>query len=155
MGAGAFVMSQWTGIPYVKIALLSFIPAIMYFLTIAFYIDLRARKRKLSVLSDEEIPNLKETLRDGWHYIIPIVILIILLIYGFTPTYAAALGIISVVVVSFLNRSKRMTINTIFDALALGSLNMITTGVILLCAGVIVEVIILSGLGLKFSIIYK
>jgi TRAP transporter 4TM/12TM fusion protein len=152
MGAGAFVMSQWTGISYVKIALISLIPAIMYFLSIAFYIDLRARKRKLAVLSEEEIPNLKETFYDGWHYIIPILILIILLIYGFTPTYAAAIGIVSVVAVSFLRKSKRMTISTIFDALALGSLNMRTTGVILLCAGVIVEVIILSGLGLKFSI---
>ena len=151
MGAGAFIMSQWTGISYVNIALISFIPALLYFITIAMYIHFRAKKRNLGVLNDDQIPSLRQTLKDGWIFIIPFITLIILLIYGFTPTYAAAVGILSIIIVGFFNKKNPMKINILLDALALGSINMVTTGIILLCAGIIVEVIILTGLGLKLS----
>lgn len=151
MGAGAFIMSQWTGISYVKIAIIAFIPALLYYLTIAFYIHLRAKKRNLGVLKESELPSIGATLKEGWHFNLPVVILIVLLIYGFTPTFAAAIGIVCVIVASFVNKNTRMSFNSILDALALGSINMVTTGIILLCAGIIVEVIILTGLGLKLS----
>ncbi|MDY6821189.1 MAG: TRAP transporter fused permease subunit [Deferribacterota bacterium] len=153
MGAGAFIMSQWTGISYVNIILVAFMPAILYYITIIFYVHLRAKKKSFAVLKDEEIPNIKDVLKDGWSFIIPIIILIGLLIYGYTPTFSAAVGIIAVVVCSYFNKNSRMGLHSILDALALGSLNMVTTGTILLCAGIVVEVIILTGLGLKFSML--
>jgi TRAP transporter 4TM/12TM fusion protein len=153
MGAGAFIMSQWTQIPYLTIVAVSFIPAIMYFLSVAFFIHFRARKRGLKPLRKEEIPQVGRVLREGWNFFIPIGVLMGFLIYGYTPTFAACVGIASIVVSSWFNRKTRMGFRDILDALASGAQNMVSTGVILLCSGIIVGVVILVGMGIKFSIL--
>lgn len=153
MGAGAFIMSQWTQIPYLTIVAVSFIPALIYFLSVTFFIHFRARKRGIAPLSASELPNIRDTVREGWHFAIPIVVLVGTLIYGFTPTFAAAIGTASIVVASWLNKNTRMHIGDIVDALALGAKNMITTGIILLCAGIIVGVVLMVGVGIKFSLL--
>ena len=153
MGAGAFIMSQWTQIPYLTIVAVSFLPALIYFLSVVFFIHFRARKQGIAPLSDAEIPNIRETLREGWHFAIPIAVLVGMLIYGFTPTYAAAVGTASIVVASWLNENTRMTFRAVVDALALGAQNMVATGIILLCAGIIVGVVLMVGIGIKFSLL--
>ena len=153
MGAGAFIMSQWTQIPYLTIVAVSFIPALIYFLSVTFFIHFRARKRGIVPLSASEVPDIRDTIREGWHFAIPIVVLVGTLIYGFTPTFAAATGTASIVVASWLNKNTRMHIRDVVDALALGAHNMITTGIILLCAGIIVGVVLMVGVGIKFSLL--
>jgi TRAP transporter 4TM/12TM fusion protein len=153
MGAGAFIMSQWTQIPYLTIVGVAFIPAIMYFLSVAFFIHFRARKRGLQPLREEEIPKVAQVLREGWNFFIPIAVLMGFLIYGFTPTFAACAGIASIVVSSWLNPKTRMGLRDILDALAAGAHNMVSTGIILLCSGIIIGVVLLVGMGIKFSIL--
>ncbi|UCD57263.1 MAG: TRAP transporter fused permease subunit, partial [Candidatus Hydrogenedentota bacterium] len=153
MGAGAFIMSQWTQIPYLTIVAVAFIPAIMYFLTVAFFIHLRARKIGLQPMEKEEIPGLTAVLKEGWNFFIPIIVLMGFLMYGFTPTFAACAGIGAIVVSSWMNRRTRMGLKDITDALALGAQNMVTTGVILLCSGIVVGVVLLVGMGIKFSML--
>jgi len=153
MGAGAFIMSQWTQISYLKIVSVAFIPAIMYFLTIAFFIHLRAKKIGLKPLTKEEIPKVTEVLRQGWNFFIPILVLMGFLMYGFTPTFAACAGIAAIVVSSWLNKHTRMSFKDIVDALALGAQNMVTTGVILLCSGIVIGIVLLVGMGIKFSML--
>ncbi|MBT8762748.1 TRAP transporter permease [Desulfohalobiaceae bacterium Ax17] len=153
MGAGAFIMSQWTQISYLKIVSVAFIPAIMYFLTIAFFIHLRAKKIGLKPLTKEEIPKVTEVLRQGWNFFIPILVLMGFLMYGFTPTFAACAGIAAIVVSSWLNKYTRMGLKDIVDALALGAQNMVTTGVILLCSGIVIGIVLLVGMGIKFSML--
>ncbi len=153
MGAGAFIMSEWTQIPYLTIVGVAFIPAIMYFLTVAFFIHFRAKKRGLQPLPEEEIPKVGQVLREGWNFFLPIGVLMGFLIYGFTPTYAASVGIASIVVSSWLNRKTRMGLRDILDALASGAHNMVSTGVILLCSGIVIGVVLLVGMGIKFSIL--
>jgi TRAP-type uncharacterized transport system fused permease subunit len=70
---------------------------------------------------------------------------------GFTPTFSASLGILSIIVASWLNKNTRMGFKDILDALALGGRNMVTTGVILLCSGIVVGVVLMVGMGIKFS----
>ena len=118
-----------------------------------FFIHFRARKRGIAPLSASELPNIRDTIREGWHFAIPIVVLVGTLIYGFTPTFAAATGTASIVVTSWLNKNTRMNIRDIVDALALGAHNMIITGIILLCAGIIVGVVLMVGVGIKFSLL--
>jgi TRAP transporter 4TM/12TM fusion protein len=153
MGAGAFIMSQWTQIPYLTIVAVSFLPAAMYFLSVIFFIHLRARKMGIRPLNREEIPSTAAVLKEGWHFFIPLAVLVGLLMYGFTPTYAAAYGILGIVLASWWRRSTRMGITDILDALALGASNMVTTGVILLCSGIVVGVVLLVGIGIKFSLL--
>jgi TRAP transporter 4TM/12TM fusion protein len=153
MGAGAFIMSQWTQIPYLTIVAVSFIPALMYFLSVVFFIHFRARKTGITPLPASEIPSVQQVLREGWHFTIPLITLIGLLIYGFTPTFAAAAGTACIVVASWLNKNTRMNIRDIVDALALGAQNMITTGIILLCSGIVVGIVLMVGIGIKFSLL--
>jgi TRAP transporter 4TM/12TM fusion protein len=153
MGAGAFIMSQWTQIPYLTIVGVAFIPALMYFFSVAFFIHLRAKKQGLQPMREEEIPKVGQVLMEGWNFFLPIGVLMGFLIYGFTPTYAASVGIASIVVFSWLNRKTRMGFRDILDALAAGAQNMVSTGVILLCSGIIIGVVLLVGMGIKFSIL--
>ncbi|MDX1267007.1 MAG: TRAP transporter permease [Oceanisphaera sp.] len=152
MGAGAFIMSQWTQIPYLTIVGVAIIPAILYFISVAFFVHLRAKKEGLRTLSKEEIPPIGEVLKEGWHFFIPIGVLMGLLIYGFTPTFAACVGIGAIVVCSWLNKNTRMGFKDVLDAFAQGSQNMVSTGVILLCSGIVVGVVLMVGAGIKFSI---
>ena len=153
MGAGAFIMSQWTQIPYLTIVAVSFIPAIMYFLSVAFFVHLRAKKRGLRAMDKSEIPKVGQVLKEGWNFFIPIAILMGFLIKGYTPTFAACAGIGGIVVSSWLNPKTRMGFKAIVDALAQGGQNMISTGVILLCSGIVIGVVLLVGMGIKFSML--
>ena len=153
MGAGAFIMSQWTQISYLKIVGVAFIPAIMYFLSVAFFIHFRARRRGLKPMKSEDIPRFREVLKEGWNFFLPVAVLIGLLMYGYTPTFAACGGILSIVLASWLNPKTRMGGKDIVDALSLGGRNMITTGVILLCSGIVVGVVLMVGMGIKFSML--
>lgn len=153
MGAGAFIMSQWTQIPYLNIVAVSFIPAAIYFLSVAFFIHLRAKKQGIRPLKKSEIPKITDVLKEGWNFFIPVGTLVGLLIYGFTPTFAASASIVGIVLSSWLNPHTRMGLKDILDALALGAKNMVTTGVILLCAGIVVGVVLLVGVGVTFSLL--
>lgn len=153
MGAGAFILSQWTQIPYLTIAAVSFLPSVIYFLSVAFFVHLRARKMGIRPLPKEDLPTLSQVMKEGWNFFIPIGLLIGILIYGFTPTFAASASILGIIGSSWLNRRTRMNLRDILEALSLGARNMVSTGVILLCSGIVVGIVLLVGVGVKFSIL--
>lgn len=149
MGAGAFIMAQMTHIPFVTIVTVSILPAILYFASIAFYINIHAKE--YNIKGENSDVKIMPILREGFHFIIPLTTLVGLLIYGFTPTYAAGIAIITIILASYLTKNKRMGIKEILGALALGSQNMVVTGVLLIAVGVIVGIINISGIGITFS----
>lgn len=152
MGAGAFVMASTTQIPYGTIALMAILPASLYFASVAFFVRIEARKSHAE-LNEEGTETFKEVLaRGGLVFFIPISVLIGLLIAGFTPTYAAGAGIIATVVSSWFGKDGAMKIPDILDALELGSKNMVMTAVLLCAVGLIVNVIVTTGLGPTFSL---
>ncbi|WP_432737982.1 TRAP transporter permease [Maridesulfovibrio sp. FT414] len=153
MGAGAFIMSQWTQIPYLTIVAVAFIPAIMYFISVAFFVHLRAKKLGIKPIPEEDIPRIGEVIKEGWNFFLPIGVLMGLLMAGFTPTFSACGGIVGIVVASWINPKTRMSGRDILDALAAGGQNMVTTGVILLCSGIVVGVVLMVGMGIKFSML--
>ncbi len=153
MGAGAFVMSQWTQIPYTTIIGVAFIPALIYYLGVLLNVHIRAKRIDIQPLEDKDIPDLKTVLKNGWHFLIPLVVLIALLADGFTPTYSAIISIISVVVSSWIKKESRMGPKEIYEACIFGVRNMVATGVLLIAAGIIVGIITLTGLGIAFSVI--
>jgi TRAP transporter 4TM/12TM fusion protein len=151
MGAGAFIMAQWTGISYLHIIAVAAIPAIMYFLTVGFFVHIEALKMGIKPAESEEIPNLTEVLKGGFVFLIPIALLIGLLVRGFTPTYAACLGMLSIVIVSWFRKETRMGVKDILDTLYIGARNAVSTSAILICSGIVIAVTGITGLGVTFS----
>ena len=151
MGAGAFVMANYTQIPYLQIVAVSFLPALLYFLGIAFYVRIEAKKQGL-VPPGGEAPKVLPVLKEGGiAFLLPLAVLVGLLVYGFTPTYAAGFAIVSVVVASWLT-PNRMGVRKVLDALALGARTMVLTAMLLVTVGLIVSVIATTGLGNTFSL---
>lgn len=151
MGAGAFLMAQFTGLPYAKIVAVSVLPALMYFLSLAFFIFLEVNKQGIGTTNTEPPEKLSTVLRDGLHFPIPIIVLIALLIAGFSPTYAAGAGIVSVVLASWLTRRYRMGLGAIFESLVLGSRNAAPIALLLLCTGLIIGSLNMTGTGVAIS----
>lgn len=151
MGAGAFVMASYTQIPYTTIVTVSILPAILYFASVAFYVRIEAKRSNLELVDDEQVKAMDVLKEGGLPFLLPIAALIGLLIYGFTPTYAAGISILAVIAASWLTPNK-MGITAILEALALGAKNMVMTGVLLCAVGLIVNVIATTGIGNTFSL---
>ena len=151
MGAGAFVMASYTQIPYTTIVTVSILPAILYFASVAFYVRIEAKRCGIEVVEDEEVKVFDVLKEGGLPFLLPIGALIGMLIYGFTPTYAAGISILAVIVASWLTPNK-MGPMAILEALALGAKNMIMTGILLCSVGLIVNVIATTGIGNTFSL---
>ena len=151
MGAGAFVMATFTQISYLTIVAVSFLPAIVYFLSVAFFVRINAKKYNLQAM-DDDAPTAWEVLKKGGpSFLIPIFTLIGLLVAGYTPTYAAGFAIAACVVASWFTPNK-MGPKAILDALALGSTNMIMTAVLLVAVGLIINVVAMTGIGNTISL---
>ncbi|HEY5717340.1 MAG TPA: TRAP transporter permease [Motiliproteus sp.] len=150
MGAGAFIMASYTQIPYVEIIAWAALPALLYFLSVGFFVRIEAQRSHAQAITLNSRP-VGEVLKGGWHYLLPLAVLVGLLIYGFTPTYAAGISILAVVAASWLS-AKPMGIGDVLDSLAQGSKNMATTAVLLVAIGLIVNVISTTGVGNTFSL---
>ena len=151
MGAGAFVMANYTQIPYENIVAVAALPALLYFLSVAFFVRIEAKRQGLKAMESGG-PSLGTALKNGGaSFIIPIGVLIALLVSGFTPTYAAVIGILTVIASSWLTANP-MGPRAVLEALALGARNMIMTAVLLCAVGLIVNVIATAGIGNTFSL---
>lgn len=151
MGAGAFVMASYTQIAYEKIIAVSAIPALLYFLSVAIFVRIEAKKQNLQASTENNQPVWQSIKNHGASFILPIGLLIILLVQGFTPTYAAVFGIIAVIISSWLTKTP-MGPKAVFEALILGTKNMIMTAVLLCAVGIIINVISTAGIGNTFSL---
>ena len=151
MGAGAFIMASYTQVSYLTIIGVAALPALLYFLSVAMFVRIEAKRSGTHQVEMEQAPKLIDVLKGGWHYLLPLVVLVVALINGFTPTYAAGIAIVSVVVASWLSRSP-MKLQAIIDALVLGTRNMVSTAILLLTVGLIVNVVSTTGIGNIFSL---
>ncbi len=151
MGAGAFVMATYTQISYNTIVLVSILPAILYFATVGFFVRIEAKRSHVDALDNEQVSALEVFKKGGIVFLLPIGVLIGLLIYGFTPTYAAGISIIAVVVASWFS-PNRMGPKAVIEAMALGAQNMVMTAILLCSVGLIVNVIATAGIGNTFSL---
>ena len=151
MGAGAFVMATYTQISYNTIVLVSILPAMLYFATVGFFVRIEAKRSHVDALDNETVSALEVFKKGGIVFLLPIGVLIGLLIYGFTPTYAAGFSIIAVVVSSWFSPNK-MGPKAIIEAMSLGAKNMVMTAILLCAVGLIVNVIATAGIGNTFSL---
>ena len=151
MGAAAFVMSEFTGIPYITICLYALIPALLYYLSLFASIHFEAGRMGLKGIPREELPSLKKVMLTRGHMFIPLVIIVYMMVAGYTPMYACIYSTLSVVVLSTLRKETRMGFRTILRALEESAKNTLGVAAACACAGIVIGVINLTGVGLKFT----
>lgn len=148
MGAASFVMATFLGVEYRIIILAAIIPAILYFTMCFISVHFEAKKLGLKGLPDEEIPKLSTVIKRDGHLILPVLVLVILLITGVTPIYAASWAIVATVLASWLRKDTRMSLKDILNALEEGAKNVLIISAACMIVGVVVGTISLTGIGL-------
>ncbi|MGJ8603577.1 MAG: TRAP transporter permease [Marivita sp.] len=149
MGAGAFIMAEITGIPYTEIAIAAIIPAVLYFVSIYFMVDFEAAKLGMRGMREDELPKFNKLVRQVYLFI-PIIILIVALFMGYSVIRAGTLATVAAAVVSWFT-PHRMGLRSILKAFELAGIMSIQIIAVCACAGIIVGVISLTGVGARFS----
>lgn len=154
MGAGAFLMAEILRVPYPQVCLAAAIPALLYFCSAYFMIDLYSAKSGLKGMTKEELPNFRRIMMEKGYLLIPLILLLIcLMVLMYSPYRAAMVGIVSLIVVSWVRKESRMGIGAIVTTLSNGakqSMEIISTCA---AAGIVVGVLAQTGLGQKFAMI--
>lgn len=149
MGAGAFIMAEITGIAYQDIAIAALIPAVLYFTSIYFMVDFEAAKLGMRGMREDELPKFKDMIRRVFLFL-PIIILIAALFMGYSVIRAGTLATASAAVVSWFT-PYRMGLKSVAKAFELAGIMSIQIIAVCACAGIIVGVISLTGVGARFS----
>ena len=152
LGAAAFIIAELTGTPYLDIALATVIPALLYFTSIYYMIDLEALKLSLMGHKAEDLPNVRSLIVRRGHLLIPILVLLyVMIVMKASVVKAAIFGIYATVLCTFLRRATRITVNKAVAGIADGAKQAV--GLISACAtaGLIIGVLNMTGTGLKFA----
>lgn len=151
MGAGVFILATLIEMDYLKIAGMNVIPALLYFLFVLFMVDLEALRSGLKGIPEEEIPRVSQVLRKGWHFSLPLAVVLGLLFVGFSPEVGAFWGTVAAFLLSWARKNTRMFPSDLLQALSRGAQSNTSAGAAIGSLGIIIGGLVLSGLGLKFS----
>ena len=152
MGAAAFVLSDVAGVPYAEVCIAAILPALMYYICLVKMVDLEAVKHNLAGLSEDEVPNLKESLARGMKLFIPVgVLLFMMLGMKTTPMKAAIFATAAILVTGVLDSKDRMTLKGVVNGAVAAGKSLCSVVAACSTAGIVVAVFSLTGLGLKFS----
>jgi TRAP transporter 4TM/12TM fusion protein len=150
MGAGAFVMAEMTGIPYIQIIKVAAIPGVLYFLSVGVMVYFESRKLGLRGLPAEELPRLRDVWRRGWYLFLPVAVLIGTLVAGYSPQVAVFYGILSTIVVSWFRKETRMGLRKTWHALVDAGKNCIFVAALTGAVGIMIGVLALTGIIIRF-----
>jgi len=151
MGAAAFIMAEFLGVPYIKIAIAAAIPAIIYYIAVGTMVHLEACKYGLRGLPKEQLPKLSKVLKQRGYLIIPIIGLVYLLVRGYTPLFCAFWAIIMSLAISMVRPDTRLNIKKLGEAFEDGAKMALGVAAACACAGMVVGTTTLTGLGLKIA----
>jgi TRAP transporter 4TM/12TM fusion protein len=149
MGAGAFVMAEFTKTPYADIVWMSLVPAILYFGSVLLYVHLLAVRMGIEGMKVKE--RAWQITKDGLHFLIPLVIITILLLNNYSPVLVGVSGCAAVVLASLLRRHTRTGIGMLFSALHEGAVLAVPISIACAVAGIVVGSIGQTGVGLQFT----
>ncbi|QLE84318.1 TRAP transporter fused permease subunit [Shewanella sp. Scap07] len=149
MGAGAFVMAQFTGVPYSEIMLASIAPAILYFFCTLLYVHLMACKLNLQAVSRTEA--VWQVMKQGAHHLIPLVMITVLLMMAYSPLLVGVAGCAAIIVTAGLRRHSRIGLKKFIAGMKNGALLALPISVACGAAGIIVGVVGQTGIGLQFT----
>lgn len=152
MGAAAFLMVEFIGrgVTYWDIAKAAAIPALLYFTGIWIMTHFEAKRLGLKGLTDDQMPDRKEIFKKIY-LILPIFLIIILMMVGVPVIHSALYGILACIAVGFINKDTKLGIKEILDALVDGARTALAVVAATACAGIIVGVVVKTGLGLSLA----
>jgi TRAP transporter 4TM/12TM fusion protein len=151
MGAAAFIMIEYTRIPYTRIMLSAMLPAVIYFFGVYVSVHLEAKRVGLKGIAKDDLPVLYRVLRNRGYLLLPVLLMIWLLVRGQTPMKAGAYAIAFSVIIGLIMPKNRITFFEILSALRKGAMNMVPVALACATAGVIAGSISLTGIGLKIA----
>ncbi|WP_297011561.1 TRAP transporter permease [uncultured Dialister sp.] len=151
MGAAAFLMAEFVGIPYMEVVKAAVVPAILYFLGVFLGVHFEAKKNHLEGTPRSQLEPWGRIMKEEGHLAIPLIAIIALLASGYTPMKAALAGIFISIATAMLRASTRMSFYDIVDGLVKGARGAL--GVIIACAsaGMIIGIVTKTGVGLKLA----
>jgi TRAP transporter 4TM/12TM fusion protein len=151
MGAASFVMAEFLGVPYSHIMLAAAIPALFYYGALFAAIHFNAARTGLQGIPRHELPDLRAILRLQGHLLLPVVVIFVLLLQGYTATYAAIVSTASVLVVSWLRATTRITLPKAIEALRDGAFQTVPVAMATAAAGIMIGIILQTGLAIRFT----
>ncbi len=153
MGAAAFLMATYIGIPFREVALCAFIPAILYYFSVFIQVDSRAAKRGLKGLERDEIPRIKNVIKKNWPFFLPFVVLIYTLFFlWMEPDDSGLRSIVASLILAFIIKKRTgITFKKIFVMLKNAGRGLLEIGVTCGVAGIIIGGLSITGLGFSFS----
>lgn len=155
MGAAAFIMAEFTGIPYVKIIAAAAIPAILYYFAVGIMVHLEASKLGLKGIPREQLPKLGQIMKSQGYLLIPLFVIVYFLIKGYTPVlsafYAIGISVAIAIIARFVKRDKSFGFRELLSALEQGAKGSVGVACACACAGIIVGIVTLTGLGLRVA----
>ncbi len=153
MGGIVFIMAQWLGLSYIYICFAAAIPAFLYYFNEYMVLDFQAARSGIKGLAKSELPSVRKTLNDGWPFLLPLIILVILLaVFRLEVGVAGLYSSISIVAVSWLKKESRIGFNRLGVALADTFKQFIMIGIACAAAGLLVGSMNLTGISMKLGV---
>ena len=152
MGAAAFIMADYLGVPYWSVVKAAIFPAFLYYLTLYMMVDLEAGKRKLHGQPKELLPKVKDTLKESGHLLIPIFVLVYLLgVVKYSAQKSAFWSILLVIICSMFRKHTRIKLKKFVSCLVDGALSGVEVAAVCGCAGIVIGILMRTGLGMTLS----
>jgi TRAP transporter 4TM/12TM fusion protein len=151
MGASAFVIMSILGISYLSVCKAALLPAIFYFMSVWICVHYYSKKIGLKGLPRKELPPIIPSLIQGGLLLTPVVVIIGMLMYGYTPISAGFWAVVVLLIASSVQKETRLNLEKFFRALSDGSKNILSIAIVCACAGIIISCFLITGLGMRIS----
>jgi TRAP transporter 4TM/12TM fusion protein len=149
MGAGGFIMAELTGLPYSRIMLVGLFPAVMYFFSV--FVMVHYEAKMYNIVGEKTDESAMEILKKEWFYTLPLIIITILMLKGYSPGYSAIVGIFICLGVSWVRKDTRIGLKGFVEASRAGTENSLKIGATIGVIGIIIGVLTFTGLVLTFA----
>ena len=149
MGAGGFIMAELTGVAYSEIMLIALFPALMYFFSV--FVMVHYEAKRYNIVGERSNVRALDILRREWYYILPLVVITILMLMGYSPGYSAILGMLTCIAISWFRKETRIDLKGFVEASRAGAENSLKIGATVGVIGIIIGVLTYSGLVLTFA----
>ncbi|MGH8731884.1 MAG: TRAP transporter permease, partial [Burkholderiales bacterium] len=153
MGAAAFIMAEFLGISYLSVTVYALLPALLYYFALYMTVHFEAKRIGMKGLPKADLPRLGKVLSERGHMFLPLAVIIGILLSGYSAPFAALCGIASTIPTALLRKTTRqyVRLGNILEALEFGARNTVSVALSCACAGIVIGVIYLTGLGLEFT----
>jgi TRAP transporter 4TM/12TM fusion protein len=153
MGAAAFVMAEFLAVGYGQVLIWAIIPAVLYYVACFAAVHFEAKRRGLVGLPRSELPRVGEVMRERGHLFIPVVVILVVMYSGYSAPLAALCGTAACFPVAALRKTTReaVTLSNLLAATVEGARNAVPVALACACAGIVIGVVTLSGLGIVFT----